>query len=116
MRAHCPLCTASALPDPVLVAYSSSVAEMVGLTPDFCQSDAFLKFFSGHMNTKGYADSGALSSWATPYALSIDGSEYYDNCPFKTGNGYGGRYFSALRLFVTCNNIFLSRWTGNIYC
>lgn len=32
---------------------------------------------------------------ATGYALSIFGNEYIDNCPFKTGNGYGdGRAMS----------------------
>jgi len=35
--------------------------------------------------------------WATGYALSIYGREYYQQCPFGTGNGYGdGRAISAL--------------------
>jgi uncharacterized protein YdiU (UPF0061 family) len=34
--------------------------------------------------------------WATGYALSIFGNEYTDQCPFKTGNGYGdGRAVSV---------------------
>jgi len=34
-------------------------------------------------------------TWATPYALSIMGTPYTSNCPYKTGNGYGdGRAIS----------------------
>ncbi len=34
--------------------------------------------------------------WATGYALSIYGREYNQQCPFKTGNGYGdGRAISV---------------------
>jgi uncharacterized protein YdiU (UPF0061 family) len=34
--------------------------------------------------------------WATGYALSIYGTEYIQNCPFGTGNGYGdGRAISV---------------------
>ncbi|GKT33688.1 Protein adenylyltransferase SelO, partial [Aduncisulcus paluster] len=34
--------------------------------------------------------------WATGYALSIYGTEYYAQCPFQTGNGYGdGRAVSV---------------------
>ena len=35
--------------------------------------------------------------WATGYALSIYGTEYNQQCPFGTGNGYGdGRAISVL--------------------
>jgi len=35
--------------------------------------------------------------WACGYALSIYGNEFYRNCPFQTGNGYGdGRAISVL--------------------
>ena len=34
--------------------------------------------------------------WATGYALSIYGTEYTQQCPFGTGNGYGdGRAISV---------------------
>ena len=40
-------------------------------------------------------DGTSLRSWATPYALSIMGQPYTDNCPFGNGNGYGdGRAIS----------------------
>ena len=39
--------------------------------------------------------------WATGYALSIYGTEYYEQCPFKTGNGYGdGRAISILEAII----------------
>ncbi|XQC05298.1 protein adenylyltransferase SelO family protein [Arcobacter cryaerophilus gv. pseudocryaerophilus] len=44
--------------------------------------------------------------WATGYALSIYGREYYAQCPFQTGNGYGdGRAISVLEAVI--NN---KRW------
>jgi uncharacterized protein YdiU (UPF0061 family) len=39
--------------------------------------------------------------WATGYALSIFGTEYYQQCPFGTGNGYGdGRAVSVLEAVI----------------
>ena len=39
--------------------------------------------------------------WATGYALSIYGTEYIQQCPFQTGNGYGdGRAISVCELSV----------------
>ena len=39
--------------------------------------------------------------WATGYALSIYGREYYAQCPFQTGNGYGdGRAISVLEAVI----------------
>ena len=39
--------------------------------------------------------------WATGYALSIYGTEYTQQCPFGTGNGYGdGRAFLYLKVFL----------------
>ena len=39
--------------------------------------------------------------WATGYALSIYGREYYAQCPFQTGNGYGdGRAISILEAVI----------------
>ena len=74
----------------MLVAFSPSVVKMVGMDTDFAESDAFLRFFSGRMSAMRASSGAGFRSWASPYALSIDGNEYYDNCPFKTGNGYGG--------------------------
>jgi hypothetical protein len=39
--------------------------------------------------------------WATGYALSIYGTEYYAQCPFQTGNGYGdGRAISIFEAVI----------------
>ncbi|HCJ13117.1 MAG TPA: hypothetical protein DHV43_02605, partial [Gammaproteobacteria bacterium] len=41
------------------------------------------------------------AGWATGYALSIFGTEYYQQCPFQTGNGYGdGRAVSILEAVI----------------
>ena len=48
------------------------------------ESKDFARFFGGHQNIMP-----GFPSWATSYALSIYGEEYYHNCPYKTGNGYG---------------------------
>ena len=70
---------------------------MVGLSEEACASEAFARFFGADQS----AVPGMDTSWATPYALSIFGSEMYDNCPFKTGNGYGdGRACSIAEVVV----------------
>jgi uncharacterized protein YdiU (UPF0061 family) len=39
--------------------------------------------------------------WACGYALSIYGNEFYQQCPFQTGNGYGdGRAISVLEAVI----------------
>ncbi|WP_231875618.1 protein adenylyltransferase SelO family protein, partial [Oleiphilus sp. HI0086] len=41
------------------------------------------------------------TAWATGYALSIYGTEYIQQCPFRTGNGYGdGRAVSVLEAVI----------------
>merc|ERR1719171_647115 len=55
-----------------------------------------MHFFSGRMDAIP-----SMESWATPYALAIMGQEFYDNCPFKNGNGYGdGRAVSVGEVVV----------------
>ena len=39
--------------------------------------------------------------WATGYALSIYGTEYIQQCPFGTGNGYGDG--EAMSVFEECS-------------
>lgn len=46
-----------------------------------------------------------LLSWCTPYALSIMGTPYYNNCPFGNGNGYGdGRAVSVGEVLIPQEN------------
>ena len=46
-----------------------------------------------------------IQTWATPYALSIMGRRYTNNCPYGTGDGYGdGRAISVGEILVPHNN------------
>lgn len=102
------------LPHPKLVAVSPEVCRLIGLSEDFCRtSEDFTRYFSGDISgmsdiaansasgSGGARDGGGFQSWCTPYALSIFGNEFIDNCPFKTGNGYGdGRAISVGEVVV----------------
>ena len=81
------------IPDPEYVAHSHGLFEELGLDDSLVHDAQFRRLFSG--------DSSAVSGpmrpwgWATGYALSIYGTEYNQQCPFGTGNGYGdGRAMS----------------------
>ena len=81
------------LRDPEYIAHSKIFFKELGLSDSLAISEDFMKMFSGDSE---YLDgnTGKLG-WATGYALSIYGTEYYDQCPFRTGNGYGdGRAIS----------------------
>jgi uncharacterized protein YdiU (UPF0061 family) len=85
--------TPTPLPQPEYVAHSSSLFAELGLSDALAHDDAFRRFFSGDSTVA----SGAMRphGWATGYALSIYGTEYTQQCPFGTGNGYGdGRAIS----------------------
>ena len=62
-------------------------------------SEDFIRMFSG--DTSQLPEPLRKIGWATGYALSIYGTEYYEQCPFKTGNGYGdGRAISILEAVI----------------
>jgi uncharacterized protein YdiU (UPF0061 family) len=85
--------TPTPLPQPEYVAHSSSLFAELGLSDALAHDDAFRRLLSGDSS----AASGAMRphGWATGYALSIYGTEYTQQCPFGTGNGYGdGRAIS----------------------
>ena len=70
-------------------------------------TDAFVKYFSGDVdgafdaNDDGSVDPRNVQTWATPYALSIVGKRYTNNCPYGTGEGYGdGRAISVGEVLV----------------
>ena len=82
------------LPDPAYVAHSSVLFDELGLNEALVHDDAFQKLFSGDHSAA--ADPMHPWGWATGYALSIYGTEYIQQCPFGTGNGYGdGRAISV---------------------
>ncbi|WP_114766698.1 protein adenylyltransferase SelO [Vibrio rhodolitus] len=80
--------------DPVYVSHSHAFFQELGLDDSLAQSEGFAQLFSGNM--QDVPKPMRKTGWATGYALSIFGNEYIDNCPFKTGNGYGdGRAMSV---------------------
>jgi uncharacterized protein YdiU (UPF0061 family) len=82
------------LPQPEYVAHSADLFAELGLDGALARDDRFRQLFSGDIS----AAEGSMRpyGWATGYALSIYGSEYIQQCPFGTGNGYGdGRAISV---------------------
>ena len=79
--------TPTPLPAPELVAYSPTLFNELGLGDGLAHDDDFLRLFSGDISVAR----GPMRpfGWATGYALSIYGTEYNQQCPFGTGNGYG---------------------------
>ena len=96
------------LKNPRLVIHSSDMAARLGLSSSAnVQSREFLQFFSGDVDRAFQALAGSsdsIATWATPYALSIMGTRYTNNCPFGTGDGYGdGRAISIGEVQTTAN-------------
>jgi uncharacterized protein YdiU (UPF0061 family) len=94
------------LPVPRYVIHSRSFFEHLGLDESVAADPAFMQFFTGDLpaslalaNAPGGTAKVRDGGWATGYALSIYGQEMVQNCPFRTGNGYGdGRAISVLEL------------------
>eukprot|EP00980_Cylindrotheca_fusiformis_P008433 scaffold1784_cov116-Cylindrotheca_fusiformis.AAC.13 len=89
---HYVLVEPTGLRNPERVLVSNDVAyNLLKLTPEQVKSDDFLQWVSGNLVLE--------ETWATPYALSIMGTRYTNNCPYGTGNGYGdGRAISIAEL------------------
>jgi uncharacterized protein YdiU (UPF0061 family) len=86
--------TPTALPMPEYVAHSSTLFHDLGLDDGLAHDADFLRLFSGDISVA--RQPMRPWGWATGYALSIYGSEYMQQCPFGTGNGYGdGRAISV---------------------
>ena len=85
--------------NPQYIAHSKTFFKELGFSDSLAESADFMRMFSG--DTTQVPEPMHRSGWATGYALSIYGTEYYDQCPFKTGNGYGdGRAVSVLEALV----------------
>lgn len=81
------------LENPKYIAHSKIFFNELGLDDALAQSPDFMSMFSGDLSAVP-APLRKLG-WATGYALSIYGTEYYEQCPFGSGNGYGdGRAIS----------------------
>ena len=89
----------TAIKEPIYISHSKYFFKELGFSENLLKSDDFIKLFSGDMSniSKPMRNIG----WATGYALSIYGREYYAQCPFQTGNGYGdGRAISVLEAVI----------------
>jgi uncharacterized protein YdiU (UPF0061 family) len=88
--------------DPEYVAHSKSLFRELGFADSMAQSPDFVRMFSGDISQ--VPEPMRRVGWATGYALSIFGAEYYQQCPFQTGNGYGdGRAVSVLEAVINGN-------------
>ena len=79
--------------DPEYIVHSKSLFRELGFADSLAQSADFVRMFSG--DSSQVPQPIRRNGWACGYALSIYGTEYYQQCPFGTGNGYGdGRAIS----------------------
>ena len=82
------------IPQSQYVAHSQTLFAELGLNDELARDPSFQGLFSGDISVA--TDAMRPWGWATGYALSIYGTEYIQQCPFGTGNGYGdGRAMSV---------------------
>ncbi|MFT6189413.1 MAG: hypothetical protein ACJAW8_001755 [Oleispira sp.] len=85
--------------DPEYIAHSTSFFSELGFADSLAESEDFMRMFSGDISQ--VPEPMRKVGWATGYALSIYGTEYIQQCPFQTGNGYGdGRAVSVLEAVI----------------
>ena len=85
--------------DPEYVAHSKNFFRELGFADSMAQLDDFVRMFSGDISH--VPEPLRKVGWACGYALSIFGTEYDQQCPFQTGNGYGdGRAVSVLEAVI----------------
>ena len=86
--------TPTPIPEPEYIAHSKTLFNELGLSHELALDEQFRRLFSGDMTVA--REPMRSVGWATGYALSIYGTEYIEQCPFGTGNGYGdGRAISV---------------------
>jgi len=85
--------------DPEYIAHSKIFFNELGFADSLAESADFMRVFSGDLSQ--VPPPMRKVGWASGYALSIFGTEYTQQCPFKTGNGYGdGRAVSVLEAVI----------------
>ncbi len=86
--------TPTAIPEPEYITHSKNLFNELGLSDELVLEEKFRRLFSGDITVA--REPMRQVGWATGYALSIYGTEYVQQCPFGTGNGYGdGRAISV---------------------
>lgn len=89
----------SAIENPEYVTHSTQFFRELGFSDSLAESADFVRMFSGDLSR--VPAPLRKVGWATGYALSIFGTEYVQQCPFQTGNGYGdGRAMSVLEAVI----------------
>ncbi len=89
----------TAIKEPIYISHSINFFKELGFSENLLKSSDFIKLFSA--DSSNISTKNDLKSWATGYGLSIYGREYYAQCPFQTGNGYGdGRAISVLEAVI----------------
>ncbi|MCJ8349856.1 protein adenylyltransferase SelO family protein [Moritella sp.] len=85
--------------DPEYVAHSKNFFSELGFADSMAETSDFVRMFSGDISQ--VPEPIRKVGWASGYALSIYGTEYIQQCPFQTGNGYGdGRAISVLEAVI----------------
>ena len=85
--------------DPEYVAHSKNFFSELGFADNMAETSDFVRMFSGDISQ--VPEPMSKVGWASGYALSIYGTEYIQQCPFHTGNGYGdGRAVSVLEAVI----------------
>ncbi len=85
--------------NPEYVAHGKNLFRELGFADSMAQSSDFVRMFCGDLS--GLPEPLRNVGWACGYALSIYGNEFYQQCPFQTGNGYGdGRAISVLEAVI----------------
>ena len=91
--------TPTPIDQPNYIAHSKNFFQELGFADSMAESADFVRLFSGDLSLVPSPMRNV--GWATGYALSIFGKEYYQQCPFQTGNGYGdGRAISVLEAVI----------------
>ncbi|MFT7410553.1 MAG: hypothetical protein ACI9EX_001150, partial [Oleispira sp.] len=80
--------------NPEYITHSKGFFKELGFADSLAEAPDFIRMFSGDLTH--VPEPLRKVGWATGYALSIFGTEYVQQCPFQTGNGYGdGRAMSV---------------------
>lgn len=91
--------TPTPIENPEYIAHSKRFFRELGFDDSLAQDPDFARMFSGDLSQ--VPEPMRKVGWATGYALSIYGTEYTQQCPFKTGNGYGdGRAMSVFEAVI----------------
>tara|TARA_R110001606_G_scaffold348746_1_gene498464 strand:- start:107215 stop:108951 length:1737 start_codon:yes stop_codon:yes gene_type:complete len=84
---------------PEYITHSKNFFRELGFADSMAESADFIAMFSGDISN--VPEPMSKVGWASGYALSIYGTEYNQQCPFQTGNGYGdGRAVSVLEAVI----------------